>query len=262
MSDHFNIMPSLIRKRKMDVIVVEAVQPEPEAAVIVEAVQAEAAVIDEEVQPEAVIEVEDEEGQPEITEGQLEMQPDVENEETQPQPPSDHYVRREFFRNLISGFTLIVSLYLTDTEINTIKKGAILNLICGTLLVPLNEYIIYKLEGGNEGHAQLKKLLKTLLGAVFGFLLGGIVVIVLCNYYPEIGARATILFLASGVIFLLMGNYEDSFIRLRGGRHTLIVVICCQIAMALTFFCTDEVQNMFNNPPSNHTSSSNHTHSS
>ncbi|QCD76989.1 hypothetical protein DEO72_LG1g611 [Vigna unguiculata] len=80
-TDHFNIMPSLIRKPKMDIIVVEAVQPEPEAAVI-----------DEEVQPEAVIEVEDEEGQPEITEGQLEMQPDVENEETQPQPLSDHYV--------------------------------------------------------------------------------------------------------------------------------------------------------------------------
>jgi len=123
------------------------------------------------------------------------------------------------------------------------------------LLVPLNEYIIYKLEGGNEGDAELKKLLKTLLGSVFGFLLGGIIVIVSCSYYPEIGARTTILFFSSGVIFLLMGNYEHSFIKLRGGIHTMVVVICCEIAMGLTFICIDQIQNIFNN-------SSNHTHSS
>jgi len=33
----------------------------------------------------------------------------VEDEEVQP-PPPDHYIRREFVRNLIIGFTLIVFL--------------------------------------------------------------------------------------------------------------------------------------------------------
>jgi len=73
-----------------------------------------------------------------VVEGQPELQPviDVKNEKAQ--SPADHYVNREFFRNLITDFTLIISLYLIDTEIKTIIKGVILNLICGTFFVPLN----------------------------------------------------------------------------------------------------------------------------
>jgi len=42
-------------------------------------------------------------------------------------------------------------------EIKTIRKEVILNLICDMLLVPLNEYIIYKPEGETEGNVDLKR---------------------------------------------------------------------------------------------------------
>jgi len=104
---HSDTMQSLTLKRDMDVIPVEAVQP---------------TVIDEEVQREAVINVENEEGQSEITEGQPEMQSVIHVENEEAHPPRDHYVRREFFRNLITSFMFIVSLYLTDSEIKIIRK--------------------------------------------------------------------------------------------------------------------------------------------
>jgi len=121
------------------------------------------------------------------------------------------------------------------------------SLICGTFLIPLNEFIIYKLEDRIEGDAGLKRLVKTIVGLVFGFLVGGVIVIFSCSYYPKIGARMTIIFLASGVIFLILENYEHSFIKLRGVIHTVTVVICCQIAMCLTFLCSDQIQDKFNN---------------
>ena len=49
-------------------------------------------------------------------------------------------------------------------EIKTIRKEVILNLICDMLLVPLNEYIIYKPEGETEGNVDLKRWLKTIVG--------------------------------------------------------------------------------------------------
>jgi len=114
-------------------------------------------------------------------------------------------------------------------------------LIFVTFFVLLNEYIIYKLEGRIEGDAGLKRLVKIIVGSVFGFLVGDVIVIFLCSYYLEIGSRMTIIFLVSGVIFPIVRNYEHNFIKLRGGIHTMTVVICCQIAMGLTFLCTDQI---------------------
>jgi len=49
----------------------------------------------------------------------------------------------------------------------------------------------------------------------------------------------------------MLENYEHSFIKLRGGIHTAIVVICCEITMGLTFLCMDEIQDMFNDSSNN-----------
>lgn len=112
--------------------------------------------------------------------------------------------RQELFRNLINGYCLIIFGFISKRPVKTLIREAIVISITGTFLVPMVEFLIYKIFINRE----IKNIISPIIVSTLGLGFGAALPIVFLSVFP-FEFKPRVAFIGLGIFFpLVILNWE------------------------------------------------------